>query len=415
MTARIESHRGDTLGKRLARLSFYLRIRAWCGNTAFARMRFLYLASFEGGDASVLKALGIPAEQQLAVDINAESLRDFSAEHPDVPTWHGDVGRLGGRKFDCVFLDFCGNVSHRTIETCVSAAALVPRRDGAVFAWAVQRGREHPTWKPKIAEARELLRTHNGLPLDDAEARMSDGRSLVIYDPVAIAMERERITLHTLCKLTYLSVDPKERAAGKPGTPMLICAYVTTAMPRSWSAQKFARKRAEMMRAHVAELKLASALNVSEVSGVATHGDALARFVATGGRDTERAVRFAHAGGAGADYHDAVSQSALAAAISDCDDLGIDAALALNLDDGRVAALRAHRTRGTYVKKERDDWRRRTEHHLQQAKARGLIPENVSHVVCTDDAFEDAKRALLSVLGDDPELRREIESLQRPA
>lgn len=355
---RKNNHRGDNRGKRIARAEFYLRVRAWMGEEAFKSARFLYLASFEGGDAAVLTAMGVPAKNQLAADFDGSALEKFREKYPDIPTFFGDVATAPENAFDCIFLDFCANISDRTLVTIQRSMRCLKRATGSVFAIAVQRARENSVWMPRFkaaaAKALEEQRIiHPDLDLllerEGYNERCNDGRAYVLFNAAADAAEKREIALGTLTKMTYRGVDLEDLEAGKSGTPMLITAYVAFAEKRPAHLSK-KRSRAErwswFTRTHRGLIK--NHVDSMQRAHIAWGASAAGRPYFAGVLD-QRYARLARIGGVEVDWVGYEEDYTVAVLINVLDTERIDAALALNMPPDVVQNLRERWQKGDFV------------------------------------------------------------------
>lgn len=392
-------HRGDSLSKKIARFELYVRIRAWVGSEQFRKMRFCYLASFEGGDASVLEAMGVPAQNQLAVDFDERALRLFSEVYPNVPTFLGPIERMPpDRIFDCIFLDFCANLSDATVRSCVLAARRLKRATGSVFAVALLRGRENG-WQERIEQASRALRDGSAkmrtrvasmsgrasAPSDfdierlDGEARvrrLADGRLSIIYDAVGRDADDRRLAFMTLTRIAYSSADPVDREKGKPGTPMSIGAWHAVAAPSSWSMTKFNKTMSREAQLNGFMLEQWGRLGLAKELGLQVATPALREPYRT------RLDRLLSVHGAPMlDLVGYETRSTLARAVTHADQIGVDAALAFNMTRAEIAALRAHVTRGSYDEKDVEERRGILTSMCRQAEAHGIV----ERVIVDDD------------------------------
>lgn len=395
------SHRGDTLPKRVARFEFWTRVRAWMGPKRWQTARVAYLASHEGGDASVLKALGLPAKQQMAADRDRKALAVFRDLHPDVPTHLGDVGNLPGQgTYDAMFLDFCGNVNDDTLAACVKASRLLRREDHSVFGVAVMRAREKG-WKGRFeAAARrcvEVGRQHSQAHPEvygtspAKPGRGDDGRTAVIYEAIAADADRRNVAFYTMGKLTYRGVEPVELDAGKPGTPMVIVGYRSFCAPRYLSVAEFKSAGREQFIRNSALLTAWAARHTAAITGGAVQ---LPHCAIVGGEEGARLDRMVSLKTTPVvDFTGFEETSLLAEAVKWADEMGVDPALALNLSTTRVGALRAHNTRGTYTKRTAENWHRITDRIVSDARSSGVDGLDGVHV-CGGDASVEAERVV---------------------
>lgn len=402
------NHRGDTLSKRIARLEFYIRVRAWVGEERFTQMKFLYLASFEGGDASVLRAMGVPDENQLAVDFDSDSLERFIEKYPTIPTHLGRVEDIDdAQRFDCIFLDFCANLSEGTIAACVQTIPKLRAQTDSIFAFAIQRGREKG-WKSKIEEAsRQVIESTarrsmaNGWPVmlgdNPHEERLADGRTSIIYNAIADEAMKCGVCLYTLTRITYRSLNPQERMRGKPGTPMIIAGYWAAKFRDGLTQKQFEDKASYGVTVNALLLKEWNRIGiVCSLEGTTYEIDEDIPPLMH-----ERLYRLAAVnGGPMLDLVGFESQACLCRAVVNCDEQEIDPALALNLSTGSVAALRAHATRGTYKHVDDIERKRIAESIAIAAEKHGVCGDRRPIVIVGGDTFNEAVQGLIRMMQD---------------
>lgn len=138
-----DTYKGESPSKKFARYIFW-RDLLYAYPEDFRRRRLVFLASRCGGDASVLRAMGVPDAHMLAVERDRCAAEDFAEAYPSIPLHNGDVADAVERLAQdalVVFLDFCGQLSPSTFETVrrVSNAMRLPQSSLGV---AVMRGRE---------------------------------------------------------------------------------------------------------------------------------------------------------------------------------------------------------------------------------------------------------------------------------
>lgn len=137
------NYRGDSHAKKSARLRVWELIHKMVGHTAFHQGPHLFLASREGGDASVLRGFGVPDRAMLAVDIDARALQEFHRNYPDVPCRNQDVAYVlseYSRKLESAFLDFSSQVNENTLNKVRFALRAI--KPNGVLACTFAIGRE---------------------------------------------------------------------------------------------------------------------------------------------------------------------------------------------------------------------------------------------------------------------------------
>lgn len=298
MTTTVDTYRGESIAKKLARAHLWVRAIDHVGCRA-SGARFLVLASREGGDAAALKALGVRADQILAVERSRSAADAFAAAHPDVPLLVCDVRdvlaeRKGG--FDVVYLDFCAPMNEETYGLYVLGMFAV--RDGGLLAGTFLRGRDHE-W----AEAAKRAHEAHGLPV------LADRRFFLVQSALWANGPRGRVAAVPRPEMHVLY---QSRDAHSNGSPMLVhaaeCRRLGPVSLRSYqrSAEKFYLARARELTSKGCP----PPLDLRELGSTPLDAVVAADKLAT---------RFGDA-----------------------------AAGILNVSAGTLAAWRAHATRGTY-------------------------------------------------------------------
>ena len=110
----------------------------------------LILASREGGDAAVLKAIGIPEENILAAEINREAAHEFAGRYPSVRLHRGNVSDVPAEwSFGSALLDFCSPLCFESIHECARILERLPGH--GILGVGLLRGREHRSIRKEIA------------------------------------------------------------------------------------------------------------------------------------------------------------------------------------------------------------------------------------------------------------------------
>lgn len=252
----------ETWNKALSRLLTWVRVTGNRGER-FATDRIMFLAGEDGGDVGCLKALGVSAEQMLAVDFNAVRLAKFQERHPDVETFHGVSSAVEGI-YDVVFLDLTCTVANRQLAVWLQhGVRSLSRREGSVFVFALSYGHDAPAMPSILARAstlkgrvRQQARTqlHDlGYSQDEMEESFrgetptdvfagglaSDrvlgvaGRLQLAFDSTWQARLERRLGLYQSFAWTYFG----------NGTPMAVMGTVAKKFPMSWTDEKFTRRQ----------------------------------------------------------------------------------------------------------------------------------------------------------------------------
>lgn len=114
-------YKGDSPAKKYVRYKFWTSV-AKKQIHRFRDGKHLVLASWEAGDVSVLKALGVRPENILAVDSDPEAALAAQDKHPDVQVICADVEEVAReyrRKLLSAFLDFCSPMSAPLLDKVV--------------------------------------------------------------------------------------------------------------------------------------------------------------------------------------------------------------------------------------------------------------------------------------------------------
>ena len=148
--------KGDTPGKKLARLETWRIIFDALGRDRFLSGRYLFLAGPDMGDASVLLGLGVPAERLVAVDYESVAASSAAYSFPQVTVHHEDVLHTIERActekttYDAIFLDFCAPIIESNLDT-VGLAILEGLSRSGIVACTFLAGREQDSTGGKRA------------------------------------------------------------------------------------------------------------------------------------------------------------------------------------------------------------------------------------------------------------------------
>lgn len=150
-----DTYRGESIGKKFARLIYWRTVKTWFGVERFVSGKHLFLASREGGDAAALYAFGVPFENMIAVDREKEAIQAFSDVWPDVPAFHdeaSEVARQFRKRLLSVTLDFCTWATEDVLDTAATCA-MNGLNDGGVLSVWTMRGRENKETMEAIRDA----------------------------------------------------------------------------------------------------------------------------------------------------------------------------------------------------------------------------------------------------------------------
>ncbi|HEY3500260.1 MAG TPA: hypothetical protein VGK73_36465 [Polyangiaceae bacterium] len=308
-----DTYLGDSLGKKLARAWFWFRAARALGDS-FYQTKHLVLASREGGDVRVLRALGVATKNILAVEMNPVAAEAFACQYPDVPLLIGDVANLVNRrdvrgKVGVAHLDFCSWSTPTVLAAATRVARFAIVSDG-ILCIGVMKGREQ-------GHARKgLIGLGLDLERDDFRDRL---RASTVGSKTGAASERRvTSTLRSAFmarELAQLLAQPGPLVFARPlesigydsgRTPMVYCPF---------------RVRRFLSRAQ-GERWIGAALYEPE-------SDIVSAYQMEIGEGSPR---------------DAVAMAAGLLRLLP----GVDAGELLTLPRGKLAAWRAHRTRGSY-------------------------------------------------------------------
>jgi hypothetical protein len=156
-----DTYKGESPGKKYARLQFWLRVSNMLGQKRFVGSKHLVLASREGGDVSVLRGLGVPAKNIIAVDHNRQAAFEAQEKFPEVEVIVADVADVAKeykRQFASTFLDFCAPVREELLEKVVEVMTWGLGNDSALGA-AFLNGREKGQMIEVLKKEKERFNT----------------------------------------------------------------------------------------------------------------------------------------------------------------------------------------------------------------------------------------------------------------
>lgn len=136
------TYAGDSPGKKLARARMWLNASAVM-TTLQVPFEGAYVLSGEGGDLSVLDAMGFPKEKLIGVDLDPDYAEYCALENPGTQWAAGEAGKLASKfRYNASHMDFCNGLTAenvRTVADVVLNAATVPMMMGLT----IMKGREH--------------------------------------------------------------------------------------------------------------------------------------------------------------------------------------------------------------------------------------------------------------------------------
>lgn len=155
-----DTYRGETYIKSVNRVIFWEALRDRAGIEHFLSGKFLILASREAGDISCLLGCGVSPKNIVGVEINPVAAEQARQKYPDVTIITGDivdVVKKYHKHFDFAYLDVCGCAGEGLIElfTTVIRWGMKSR---SYVGWTVQVGRENEL--DKLKEMKKWARIH---------------------------------------------------------------------------------------------------------------------------------------------------------------------------------------------------------------------------------------------------------------
>ncbi len=351
----IDSYKGESLGKKIGRAWFWVVVRHWLGEQFFTG-KHLVLASREGGDVAVLKAMGVPAKNIVAMELNRHAAILFAEKHPDVRVHIGDVATLvNDRMFrgnlSCAHLDFCSWCTPEVVDAAVRVARF-GMRDGGVLSIGVMKGREQGYTKRELS----ALKT-----IQDEEPCMD--RSLQKAWPARDRQTWARMESSKRRRYLLLFAINEELLSGGPPVgvmPMTSVGYNSGKTPmlydvlvvcRDMTRRRLCLRMSKTLE-EAADANLQHAKDIAEWSArnyqliddrILSSADDFLRL--------HRAIPFAGKTTLAGEMEIGEPTPIVAATVADAIERlnpGTSAADVLTVRRGRLAAWRAHATRGTY-------------------------------------------------------------------
>jgi hypothetical protein len=278
------TYKGDSPGKKLARLNFWSQVLLHLGSKRFFSGKHLVLASQDGGDIQLLMALGVRPHHIIAVDLDQRALEVCRRAYPDVRYEQGDVAKIVekySRSLECAYLDFCGPLSDAMMDRArrVVGAGM---KDRSLIGMTFMHGREKGEKRLSALELKDqTLRTLEGIGEEDArkafaqcvraghrvvrdltfeqfyaqqKAELSDTHHM---DRMAGISARFEILGYEMVKMShtgkcaplgvYLAFYRSTTATNRGTTMLTYLGRVVRGLP-SWNQKKFQRKLSAMLR-----------------------------------------------------------------------------------------------------------------------------------------------------------------------
>lgn len=323
-----DTYKGESLGKKCARAWHWLVVRRYLG-ADFLSGKHMFLASREGGDAGVLLALGVAKSNLVAVERDAEAAKSFAARYPDVPLFVGDVANVTRSRhvrgaLVSAHLDFCSWYTPNVMKTAL-AVARFGLRSRSILSVGAMSARETPASYARV-EANKSGRLSRSL----AAAENCFARQRVLSEELTIECLREGppVIVRQMSAVAYHS--------GR--TPM---SFSLLAVYRGASKEQVRKEALRHFDAHRQCVDSSRALDAL----VANMDKPLVLWpqtIVVAGRTEIANPLF-------------IGRASPQIALDIADVLtseiqSVDAAQVLNISPGRLAAWRAHATRGTYAR-----------------------------------------------------------------
>ncbi len=210
----------------------------------------------------------------------------------------------------------------------------------------------------------------------------------------------------TLCRVVYQSVDPDEKADGKPGTPMSISAYRCLAS-HSKREGEVQRAVSALLGFSLAQGEYKDAVLEGAANGFISHDDALSY------------LRLHEAGGVAVDFTGLESKASLLRSVVYAEENGIDAAKAFNMTRGEIAALKAHGTMGTYKKQDDKEIKKILSYREKQFNRNQKYSKKdtrVKYIPLTEDPQENRRNVMeffIGLAGDEAEAEAAYEQYEK--
>ena len=136
------SYKGDSPGKKVTRLRLWLNIRSIFKALKIPYVGTLVLAG-EGGDLSVLKALGTKLSTVVAIDYDPFLIEWCNELYPDVIGITGEAGEMSEvADYNIAHLDFCGGIRNAANIVTFARVASHMHTQPALIALTMQKCRE---------------------------------------------------------------------------------------------------------------------------------------------------------------------------------------------------------------------------------------------------------------------------------
>ena len=153
-------YKGESPAKKISRWRLWTMVMRHLGYNRFIHGKHLVLASFECGDIYTLKTFGVEDHNIIAVDLDEEAIEICRARFPGVAHAHQgdvvDVVKRYRRELVTAYLDFCGPLGKRTVDTMISVITAGMKNDSLIGA-SFMSGREQGGFLELVKSKKSVL------------------------------------------------------------------------------------------------------------------------------------------------------------------------------------------------------------------------------------------------------------------
>lgn len=238
---------GESWNKKLARAEVFRRaLPRLHGRSGYA----MVLAGPDAADVRLLRAVGIPSERIVAVDIDAECIK--AAASVGATVFHGDIveaARAYRGQVSLFVADFCSQMNEVTIELLAKAACIACELGASVvgaFSYGREIGRRAEVVKAAASVKFSSNRERFGLPSarKTRDSVPCQARLDVFNDHAKVAFAKRNRTL-VLPKNPAIFYFASRDAGG--GTPMMYVHGSITELVRSTHGPEYDRRNRHRM------------------------------------------------------------------------------------------------------------------------------------------------------------------------
>lgn len=306
---------GESVGKKIARLMMWRRVRECLGEDRFYAGSHAVLASAYGGDIAVLLGYGVPPGQIVAVDLDTRAATICQRKFPHVRVVSGDLLNIARRHADQL-ASVCFDSTHALNESFLQKVATVAtslRHETILSVVFVRAHEKDPELFAKVERNKRMLDIAYQTVWKSGAHRSADfSRQMTLLSEVndRLVARRRRLVQH------QSSVYHSRRSVGG-GSPMasMVCSVWVGGLGLGLDAFERRAEEAELQAlSWAAERDIDTSISVPQKTDVELRTAALA---------------LAHG----------IERSGS----------GFVPELLLNINKSTLAAWKAHSTRGTYA------------------------------------------------------------------